>query len=279
MKPRSAGHLELQGPHQVSANMPDPTKYVLYQAGTKCSVPACDRLAEYETYLYDYYPFEDQEFFEQDFTCPFLCDGHMEENESRAKGDRKPRGYVEYPYSNRHGAQGYTAYAPLSDVYPLLYSIGSGVADPKLIHTVATVNDELIGYLAKHPNLLYEIDPRRFEELVAELLRAQGFQPTLTPKTRDGGRDILAARSDALGDLLYLVECKRYAPGNKVGVEVVRSIHGVTQAKRATKGVIVTTSWFTKDAIAFASPLKYGIGLHDFEAIKLWLDGYRTKGA
>lgn len=258
--------------------MSDPTKHVAYEAGTKCAVPACGRLAEYEVYLYDYYPFHDEEFFEQDLTCPFLCDEHMEENEKKAKGDRKPRGYVEYPFSNGHHAQGYTTYAPLSDVYPLLYSIG-GVAGPKLIHTVATVNDELIRYLAKHPELLYELHPRRFEELVAELLRAQGFEPTLTPGTRDGGRDILAARSDALGDLLYLVECKRYAPAKKVGVGVVRSIHGVTQAERANKGVIVTTSSFTKDAIAFASPLKYDIGLHDFEALKLWLDGYRTKGA
>lgn len=258
--------------------MTDPTKHVAYEAGTKCSVPTCGRLAEYEVYLFDYYPVHDEEFFEQDFTCPFLCDGHMEENEKRANGDRKPRGHVEYPFTNRHYAQGYTTYAPLSDVYPLLYSFGSGAADPKLIHTVATVNDELIRYLAKHPNLLHELHPRRFEELVAELLRAQGFEPTLTPRTRDGGRDILAARSDALGNLLYLVECKRYAPGNKVGVEVVRSIHGVTQAERANKGVIVTTSSFTRDAIAFASPLKYGIGLHDFEALKVWLNSYRTKG-
>lgn len=78
------------------------------------------------------------------------------------------------------------------------------------------------------------------------------------------------------GACFTIVECKRYAPTNKVGVDVVRAIHGVTQAERATKGVIVTTSSFTKDAIAFASPLKYGIGLHDFEALKSWLEGFRS---
>ena len=259
--------------------MTEATKHIDYELGQRCSVAECSHSAEYEVHLYDYYPAHDEEYLEQDFTCPFLCEEHMEENERKASGDRKPRGHVDYPYSNRHGAQGYTTYAPLADVYPLLYSVGSGAADPKLIHAVATVNDELIRYLAKHPELLYELQPRRFEELVAELLHSQGFEPTLTPRTRDGGRDILAARSDALGSLLYLVECKRYAPKNKVGVEVVRAIHGVTQAERATKGVIVTTSSFTKDAIAFASPLKFGIGLHDFEALKSWLDSYRSKGA
>lgn len=258
--------------------MTEAIKHIKYEAGRRCSVAGCALPAEYEVYLYDYYPVQDEEFFEQDYTCPFLCGEHMEENEREAKGDRKPRGYVEYPFSKRNHAQGYTTYAPLSDVYPLLYSVGGGAADPRLVHAIATVNDELIRHVAKHPELLYELHPRRFEELVAELLRAQGFEPTLTPRTRDGGRDILAARSDALGSLLYLVECKRYAPKNKVGVEVVRAIHGVTQAERATKGVIVTTSSFTKDAIAFASPLKYGIGLHDFEALKSWLDRYRSRG-
>lgn len=215
------------------------------------------------------------EFFEQDYTCPFLCSNHMEENEREAEGERAPRGFVGYPFSNKCRAQGYTKYAPISDIYPLLYSIGNSAFDSKLVRSIATVNDDLIRHIARRPDLVYELSPRRFEELVAELLKAQGFEPTLTPRSNDGGRDILAARSDALGSLLYLVECKRYSPTNKVGVELVRAIHGVTQAERATKGVIVTTSSFTKGAIAFASPLQYAISLHDFETLKLWLNRFQ----
>jgi hypothetical protein len=255
--------------------MAEPVKHARYEAGQSCSVPDCARFAEFEVYLYDYYPSQNIEFFEQDYTCPFLCSDHMDENEREAKGERKPRGFVNYPFSNKTHAQGYTKYAPISDVYPLLYSIGSAAVGAKLVRAVATINDELIHHLARNPELLYELNPRKFEELVAELLKAQGFEPTLTPRSRDGGRDILAARSDSLGSLLYLVECKRYAPTNKVGVELVRAIHGVTQAERATKGVIVTTSSFTKGAIAFASPLQYTIGLHDFEALKLWLNDFQ----
>jgi hypothetical protein len=32
------------------------------------------------------------------------------ENEAEAKGERKPRGLVRYPYSNRDNAQGFTIY-------------------------------------------------------------------------------------------------------------------------------------------------------------------------
>lgn len=64
---------------------------------------------------------------------------------------------------------------------------------------------------------------------------------------RTKGRRILiyAARKEGLGQFLYLIECKRYVRPNKVGVKVVRSLHGVLQSERATAGAIVTTSFFT----------------------------------
>lgn len=254
--------------------MVEPVRYEAYYKGRPCSVAGCTRSAQYEVYLYDFYRQRNEEFFQQDFTCPYLCEEHVRENEARANGIRAPRGWVRYPYSNQNGAQGYTKYSPLREVFPLIFESGA-VSSPDLIRTVAVVNDELIAHLARHPERMRELTPRRFEELVAELLKCQGFEPTLTPRTRDGGRDILAARSDRLGTLLYLVECKRYAPENKVGVETVRSIYGVVQSERASKGVIVTTSSFTKQALAFASPLMFQLSLRDFDALRQWLDEFK----
>lgn len=256
-----------------------PVRYEEYEPGRSCSAEGCKRPAEFEVYLYDYYPSANAEFFEQDYTCPFLCEQHMEENEARAKGVRESRGSVDYPFSNRHGAQGYSKYAPLKEAYPVLFSLGEAPGNSGVIESVAAVNEKLIAHLAHCPELLYNLEPRRFEELVAELLKAQGFEATLTPRTRDGGRDILAARSDRLGTLLYRVECKRYAPAKKVGVEVVRSIYGVVQSERANKGVIVTTSSFTTQALAFATPLRYQLSLRDFGALTRWLDDFRGSAA
>ena len=69
--------------------------------------------AVFEAFLYDHYAELQQEFYEQDFTCPFLCEAHKNENEARAQGARVPRGVVRYPYTNRHSAQGYTKYERL----------------------------------------------------------------------------------------------------------------------------------------------------------------------
>lgn len=257
----------------------EPKRHVEYKPGTSCAVEGCRNAAEFEVYLYDFYPSYNEEFFEQDYTCPFLCGAHMEENEARAEGVREPRGYVNYPYTNQHDAQGYTKYAPLVEVFPLLIDTSDVLAQRDLVSRFASVNDDLLAYLALHPELLRELDPRRFEELVAELFRRQGFTVELTPKARDGGRDLFALHSNAFGRSLYLVECKRYAASRKVGVEVVRGLYGVLQADRATKGVIVTTSSYTKDAIAFATPLEYQLSLRDFEALKEWLDAFRKTGA
>jgi hypothetical protein len=78
-------------------------------ADEKCSVPACGNAATVEVRLYDFYP-DGTIFDKQDYICPFLCAHHVMENESGAKGERKPRGIVEYPHSNKQAALGFTYY-------------------------------------------------------------------------------------------------------------------------------------------------------------------------
>jgi hypothetical protein len=78
----------------------------------KCRVEGCGRDADLEVILYDFYLHGDV-FFEQDFTCRYICMKHAIENEAGAEGERKPRGMVMYPYTNRGGAQGFTIYRPI----------------------------------------------------------------------------------------------------------------------------------------------------------------------
>jgi HJR/Mrr/RecB family endonuclease len=107
--------------------------------------------------------------------------------------------------------------------------------------------DALLASLSRNPRLVHEIEPRAFEELIAELLTRDGLEVTLTRRTRDGGRDILAFADSPIGRHLYYVECKRYAPSRPVDVSLVRQLYGVVEADRATAGLLVTTSRFTSD--------------------------------
>ncbi|MBS0155133.1 MAG: restriction endonuclease [Nitrospira sp.] len=134
--------------------------------------------------------------------------------------------------------------------------------------------DRIIQELARQPQDLFRLNPRRFEELVAQLLERDGLRVQLTPKTRDGGRDILAFHHGAAGQHLYLVECKRYAQNKPIGVELVRSLYGVVEHEKATAGMLVTTSRFTRDALEFVDPIKYRMSLREFGDIKEWLHNH-----
>jgi len=136
---------------------------------------------------------------------------------------------------------------------------------------VEDTNEAILQKIKAEPELLYSIDPRKFEELVAEMLSQRGYEITLTPKGKDGGLDLYAARKDDLGSFLYLVECKRYTPPNKVGVSVVRSLHGIVQQKQANGGIIVTSSFFTKGAKEFQENLPHQLQLQDYFALQKWL--------
>lgn len=138
------------------------------------------------------------------------------------------------------------------------------------------VERELLAYLSKHPEKLYDLEPRKFEELVARIWRDAGYEVRVTPKTHDGGKDIYALMHSTVGDLLYVIECKRYDRERPVGIEIVRGLYGVTQAEKATMGVLVTTSHFSRDALEFQRAVQYQLSLRDYAVLRDWLKAYDT---
>ena len=93
---------------------------------------------------------------------------------------------------------------------------------------------------------LMEIPPRSFECIVEQLYKEMGFRTELTPEKADGGRDIVAEKNDAGKKEKTLIECKRYR--KPVGVKIVRELLGVISSEKVNKGVIATSSSFTRGA-------------------------------
>lgn len=134
---------------------------------------------------------------------------------------------------------------------------------------------EVLAYFGRHPELLHSLSPRKFEELVATVFKNSGFDVELTPETRDGGVDIIAVRNHVLGGpTLHLVECKRYLPGNTIGIGVVQRMMGVVEQHRATQGLIVTTSTFTHAAAEAAHSSPYRLNLSDYTELSRWLSTF-----
>ena len=142
---------------------------------------------------------------------------------------------------------------------------------------IILVNDTLIERLRRQPHGIYKLPPRKFEELVADLLVDLGYEVELTPATHDGGKDILAQIATPHGKLLCLVEAKKYRADRPVGVALVRQLYGTLIDADATSAMLVTTSYFSREAKIFQHRHKYRLTLHDYGNVVHWIRGYKNK--
>ena len=128
----------------------------------------------------------------------------------------------------------------------------------------------------RDPNEMYSLTGRGFEVLVATLLRGLGFaHVSLTPMSRDGGRDVVAIKEVNGIAIVFAFECKKYRPDRPVGIAAARSLLGALHhgRTRANKGVLVTSSRFTKPAREFILD-EVSLDGRDYHGLVDWLREY-----
>lgn len=122
----------------------------------------------------------------------------------------------------------------------------------------ASVADELIGRLQTG-------SPAFFERTIVSLLLAMGYgvddaAGSVIGRSGDGGVDGVIDQ-DPLGvDQIY-IQAKRYASGNNIGSGAIRDFFGSLNIKKAQKGIFVTTSDFSSEALKTARDLSSRIVL------------------
>jgi HJR/Mrr/RecB family endonuclease len=140
---------------------------------------------------------------------------------------------------------------------------------------VSPVSTRYWATLAAQPEELARCSSRFFEELVAELLRADGWNVELVARNNAPGPDIVACSSRIIDSVpaRLVVECKRYRRDRPVGVGEVRNlVYWLNEEYKATLGMIVTTSYFTKQAQSLAQEMhRWRVSLVDQRSIIRWL--------
>jgi restriction system protein len=156
----------------------------------------------------------------------------------------------------------------------------------------------LAGELLDH---IFEQSADFFEQLVLDVLHAMGYgggqddAAERLGKSGDGGVDGVI-REDRLGlDLIY-VQAKRWQ--NVVGRPEIQKFFGALHGQRATKGIFITTSMFSRDASLYADGvtprvilvdgkelaqlmIDFGVGVtasHQYALKRLDLDYFVTDG-
>ena len=104
----------------------------------------------------------------------------------------------------------------------------------------------MVEYLAAHFDDVYSVSPRKLEIIVASIFKEHlECSVELTAATRDGGKDLVCMDTN---NEKFVVEVKRYARQRKVGIGIIQRFAGVLLSEGVSKGVVVTTSDFTRDA-------------------------------
>lgn len=143
-----------------------------------------------------------------------------------------------------------------------------------------TVYDNLRTELAA--DILQQINkstPQFFERIVVEVIVKMGYGGSL----RDAGKAIGRSgdegidgiiKEDKLGlDVIY-IQAKRWE--NTVGRPEIQKFAGALQGKRARKGIFITTSNFSKEALEYVSSIDSRIILIDGEQLAQYMIDYNV---
>jgi len=112
---------------------------------------------------------------------------------------------------------------------------------------------ELIRHFAANPEEMYSLTPRTFDAFVADLLSRLYPEASikLSPPGKDDGVDITLERPTEVRSEQLLVQCKRYNAESTASRTVLKLLHGDLNDRLATRGMVVTTSFFTKPALDY----------------------------
>lgn len=125
-----------------------------------------------------------------------------------------------------------------------IVKFGNKTEEGKLIQSVTVPWLDIIEVLKNDPSAAFQISPNKWEEIIAGAYKKAGFEEvTLTPRSGDRGRDIIAIKK-GLGFIRIIDQVKAYKPPHLVTANDVRALCGVLNWDGASKAFLTTTSDF-----------------------------------
>jgi restriction system protein len=102
--------------------------------------------------------------------------------------------------------------------------------------------------IVKNPGELMTLEWRDLERMVAELFEGLSFKVTLTPSSKDGGKDIILECNNRGTDESYIVEIKHWRSQQRVGGDSIREFLSVICSEKRKSGLFLSTYGFTDNA-------------------------------
>lgn len=137
---------------------------------------------------------------------------------------------------------------------------------------------ELARRIADDVNFLDNIEWRDLERILGEALSALGFNVTVTPPSKDGGKDIIAHLDVFNNQYSFVIELKHWRSGKRVDLSPVDKFLRVVINEKRTGGLFLASYGYTEDCIeAIASFKRYNLNLGDGNKIYSIFQVYKQK--
>jgi restriction system protein len=121
---------------------------------------------------------------------------------------------------------------------------GARTNEGTLIEAIALPWFDIIAFLKADPSIAFQLPWQKWEEIIAGAYKNAGFEEvTLTPRSGDHGRDVIAIKK-GICSIRVIEQVKASTPPHLVAANDVRALIGVLERERASKAFLSTTSDF-----------------------------------
>lgn len=112
---------------------------------------------------------------------------------------------------------------------------------------IRSISHEFAQLVAANPESLDHLEWRDLERMMARVMEGLGFKTTLTPPSKDGGKDLVLVCDATNGQESFIIELKHWRSGKRVGKASVSDFMQVIVAEKRSGGLFLSTSGYAAD--------------------------------
>jgi HJR/Mrr/RecB family endonuclease len=135
----------------------------------------------------------------------------------------------------------------------------------QVVAAITNLSKQLARLIAADPKGLEDLEWRDMERMLAAVFQGLGFDVTLTPSSKDGGKDLILECIVQGDKHSYVVEVKHWRSGQRVGKRYISDFINVVARENRDGGLYLATYGYSGDAFEALTEV-------DRQSIKLGID-------
>jgi HJR/Mrr/RecB family endonuclease len=137
----------------------------------------------------------------------------------------------------------------INDLKTWTSKIEANYDESEVTQVLKTFTQKIIELINKTPRTLDELEWRDLERVIAEVFNGIGFNVTLTPASKDGGKDVILECFSQGTKKTFIIEIKHWRSGQKVGEKSIKDFVKIITTEKRNAGLFLSTYGYTQNAV------------------------------